>query len=188
MDCPAVYFSFVHSDSRRVSVPNPLSRASGFGKLTSWKLQLGSLLLTHTFKIPQNGGQKAGSDFKGTQSSKYVQYIFRSARTSCTTPLGSSWFVRPFVPQKNLDHLYTGIYEKTHQTNPLAPWDPLSALLTRWDPLGPPGNPPINPLRPINRSLGLMALLRLPQLPHKSHSPSSLSPLSPRHPRHPPLS
>ena len=78
MDCPAVYFSFVHSDSRRVSVPNPLSRASRFGKLTSWKLQLGSLLLTHTFKIPQNGGQKAGSDFKGTQSSKYLQYIFLS--------------------------------------------------------------------------------------------------------------
>ena len=24
--------------------------------------------------------------------------------------------------------------EKTHQTNPMAPWDPLDALLTPWDP------------------------------------------------------
>ena len=53
---------------------------------------------------------------------------------------------------------------KTHQTNPMAPWHPLDALLTPWDPLGPPGNPPIDPLRPINRSLGLIALLRSPQL------------------------
>ena len=56
--------------------------------------------------------------------------IFRSARTSCTT---FGWFVRP-VCKKNLDHLYTGMYalnhEKTHQTNPMAPWDPLDALLT----------------------------------------------------------
>ena len=51
-------------------------------------------------------------------------------------------------------------HEKTHQTNPMAPWDPLDALLTPWDPLGPPGNPRIDPLRPINRSLGL--ILRLP--------------------------
>ena len=35
-------------------------------------------------------------------------------------------------------------HEKTHQTNPMAPWDPLDALSTPWDPLagkctgGPP--------------------------------------------------
>ena len=56
--------------------------------------------------------------------------LFRSARTSCIT---FGWFVRP-VCKKNLDHLYTGMYalnhEKTHQTNPMAPWDPLDALLT----------------------------------------------------------
>ena len=45
--------------------------------------------------------------------------------------------------------------EKTHQTNPMAPWDPLDALSTPWDPL----DPLIHPLRPINRSLGLIALL-----------------------------
>ena len=29
-------------------------------------------------------------------------------------------------------------HEKTHQTNPMAPWDPLDALLTPWDPLATP--------------------------------------------------
>ena len=35
-------------------------------------------------------------------------------------------------------------HQKTHQTNPIAPWDPLDALSTPWDPQGPPGppNPP----------------------------------------------
>ena len=46
-------------------------------------------------------------------------------------------------------------HEKTHQTNPMAPWDPLDALSAPWDPLAPP----IDPLRPINRSLGLIACL-----------------------------
>ena len=61
-------------------------------------------------------------------------YLFRSARTSCTT---FGWFVRPVRPSraKNLDHyIYRHIclmnHEKTHQTNPMAPWDPLDALLT----------------------------------------------------------
>ena len=108
--------------------------------------------------------------------------VFRSARTSCTTSDGS----RPVPQEKSGSLIYRHIclmnHVKTHQTNPMAPWHPLDALLTPWDPLGPPGNPPIDPLRPINRSLGL--ILRLPQLPHKSHSPSSLSPLSPPTPRH----
>ena len=46
-------------------------------------------------------------------------------------------------------------HDKTHQTNPMAKWDPLDALVTPWDPLAPP----IHPIRPINRSLGLIALL-----------------------------
>ena len=33
-------------------------------------------------------------------------------------------------------------HEETHQTNPLAPWDPLDALLTPWDPLATPHQPP----------------------------------------------
>ena len=45
-------------------------------------------------------------------------------------------------------------YEKTHQSNPMAPWDPLDALLTPWDPLAPP----IAPLGPLKRSLGLIDL------------------------------
>ena len=32
-------------------------------------------------------------------------------------------------------------HEKTHQTNPMAPWDPLDALSTPWAP-GPPNRPP----------------------------------------------
>ena len=71
---------------------------------------------------------------------EYVQ-LFRSARTSCTT---FGWS-RPSVRAKNLDHLYTGIYEKTHQTNPMAPWDPLDALLTPWDPLATPQSIPSDP-------------------------------------------
>ena len=47
-------------------------------------------------------------------------------------------------------------HEKTHQTNPMAPWDPLDALPTPWDHLAPQ----IDPLIPINRFLGLIALLR----------------------------
>ena len=43
-------------------------------------------------------------------------------------------------------------HKKTHQTNPMAPWDPLDAPL---DPQGLPA-PPIDPLGPLNRSLGLM--------------------------------
>ena len=33
-------------------------------------------------------------------------------------------------------------HEKTHQTNPMAPWDPLDALLTPWDPWQPLNRPP----------------------------------------------
>ena len=44
-------------------------------------------------------------------------------------------------------------HKKTHQTNPMAPWDPLDAPL---DPLGLPA-PPTDPLGPLNMSLGLMA-------------------------------
>ena len=33
-------------------------------------------------------------------------------------------------------------HEKTHQTNPMAPWDPLDALLTPLDPLATPNRPP----------------------------------------------
>ena len=33
-------------------------------------------------------------------------------------------------------------HEKTHQTNPMAPWDPLDALLTPWDPLATPQSTP----------------------------------------------
>ena len=112
-------------------------------------------------------------------------FLFRSARTSCTS---FGWFVRssvpsvPSVPQEKCGsliyrHICLMNHEDTHQTNPMAPWDPLDALSTPWDPLAPP----IDPLRPINRSLGLIALLRSPQLPHKSHSPSTPSPMSPRH-------
>ena len=43
-------------------------------------------------------------------------------------------------------------HKKTHQTNSMAPKDPLDAPL---DPLGPPG-PPIDPLRLLNRPLGLI--------------------------------
>ena len=32
-------------------------------------------------------------------------------------------------------------HEKAHQTNPMAPWDPLDALSTPWDPLGPHSGP-----------------------------------------------
>ena len=55
----------------------------------------------------------------------------------------------PPVPAKNLDHLYTGIcltnHEKAHQTNPMAPWDPLDALLTPCDPLPPHIGPTLAP-------------------------------------------
>ena len=36
-------------------------------------------------------------------------------------------------------------HEKTHQTNPKAPWDPLDALLTPWDPLATPQSTPSDP-------------------------------------------
>ena len=70
-------------------------------------------------------------------------------------------FVRPSVCAKNLDHLYAGIYAfmnhgKTHQTNPIAPWDP---PLTPKNPLAPL----INPLGPLNSFLGLSRSLRLPK-------------------------
>ena len=53
--------------------------------------------------------------------------LFRSARTSCTT---FNWFVRPVrVQEKSGSLIYRHIclmnHEKTHQTNPMAPWDPL---------------------------------------------------------------
>ena len=63
--------------------------------------------------------------------------IFRSARTSCTT---FDWS-RPSA----LKIWITYIQAKTHQTNPMAPWHPLDALLT---PLGPPGTPWQPPNRP----------------------------------------
>ena len=64
--------------------------------------------------------------------------FFRSARTSFTTSSGPAC---PFVCKKNLNHLYTGIYalwiigQKTHQTNPMAPWDISTPL--------PDPNPPV---------------------------------------------
>ena len=78
--------------------------------------------------------------------------VITSARTSCTTSGGP---VRPFVPplvclfalkiwitylQAYLPYLMN--HQKTHQTNPMAPWDPLDAPL---DPLRPPAPPSSTP-------------------------------------------
>ena len=67
----------------------------------------------------------------------YLSSLVRSVRTSCTT---SGGFVRLFARStKNLEysHKHTHIclmnHQKTHHTNPMAPWDPLDASL---DPLG----------------------------------------------------
>ena len=50
-----------------------------------------------------------------------------------------------------------------------APWDPLDAPLTPWDP------PPLPPGTP-NRSLGLIELQKSPQLPYKSsENPSNVA-------------
>ena len=59
-------------------------------------------------------------------------HIFKSMRTSCT-PIG--WSVPPVrVLRKSGSLIYRHIclmnHEKTHQTNPMAPWDPLDVLLT----------------------------------------------------------
>ena len=42
-------------------------------------------------------------------------------------------------------HICLMNHEKTHQTNPMAPWDPLDALLTPWDPLATPQSTPSDP-------------------------------------------
>ena len=39
-------------------------------------------------------------------------------------------------------HMCIMNHEKTHQTNPMAPWDPLDALLTPWNPLATPQSTP----------------------------------------------
>ena len=69
------------------------------------------------------------------------------------------WWTRQSArPQKKLDtyiHRYICLmnHQETHQTNPMAPWDPLDAPSTPWDPL-PPLSPPGTP----NWSLGLIEL------------------------------
>ena len=57
------------------------------------------------------------------------------------------WLVRPSRPQEKSGsliyrHICLMNHEKTHQTNPLAPWDPLDALLTPGTPWQPPNRPP----------------------------------------------
>ena len=56
-------------------------------------------------------------------------------------------------------HICLMNHQKTHQTNPMAPWNPLDA--------------PLDPLGPLNRSLRLIELLISPQLPYKSSAESS---------------
>ena len=51
-------------------------------------------------------------------------------------------------------HICLMNYQETHQTNPMAQWDPLVVSL---NPLGPLA-PPIAPLGPLKRSLGLIEL------------------------------
>ena len=62
--------------------------------------------------------------------------------------VGSS--VRPVPSARKIWITYIQAYmsmnhEKTHQTNPMAPWDPLDALLTPWDPLATPQSTPSDP-------------------------------------------
>ena len=75
--------------------------------------------------------------------------LFRSARTSCTT-FGWSRPSRPSRPQEKSGsliyrHICLMNHEKTHQTNPMAQWDPLDALVTPWDPLATPKSTPSDP-------------------------------------------
>ena len=55
-------------------------------------------------------------------------------------------------------------HQKTHQTNPLAPWEPPDIPL---DPIGPQGRP-FNPFRAKNNLLDPIGPLRSPGLPYKS--------------------
>ena len=81
-----------------------------------------------------------------------LSFLFRSARTSCTT-FGWSRPVRPSRPSRPQEksgsliyrHICLMNHEKTHQTNPMAQWDPLDALVTPWDPLATPKSTPSDP-------------------------------------------
>ena len=83
--------------------------------------------------------------FTGTPTTTILRFLFRSARTSCTTSDGS----RPVPQEKSGSLIYRHIclmnHVKTHQTNPMAPWHPLDALLTPWDPLATPQSTPSDP-------------------------------------------
>ena len=71
--------------------------------------------------------------------------LFRSARTSCTT---SGEPARPYALK-----IWTPVYrqiclmnnQETHETNPMAPWDPQDAPLEPLVPPGPPNRPPGTP-------------------------------------------
>ena len=82
-------------------------------------------------------------------------------------PHGMLLLVSPSVrpPEKSGSVIYSYIclvnHQKTSETNPMAPRDPLDA--------------PFDPLRSLSRSLDLIELLRPPQLPFKSSVDPSMA-------------